>query len=125
MTITVTPVDATLGAVVTDADLANLKDSTWAEIHAAFLKYGVLVFPDQNLDEQSQGAPGADQIGLADDLGQVCRSHAVGQGTAVSGAVCGVGFVEKVVVHASILTPDDGRAKVCWRESVDCRRPVG
>ncbi len=56
MTITVTPVDATLGAVVTDADLANLKDSTWAEIHAAFLKYGVLVFPDQNLDEESQGA---------------------------------------------------------------------
>jgi alpha-ketoglutarate-dependent taurine dioxygenase len=55
MTITVTPVDATLGAVVTDVDLANLSDQTWADIHAAFLKYAVLVFPGQNLDEKSQG----------------------------------------------------------------------
>jgi alpha-ketoglutarate-dependent taurine dioxygenase len=55
MTITVTPVNATLGAVVTDVDLAKLSDQTWADIHAAFLKYGVLVFPGQNLDEESQG----------------------------------------------------------------------
>ena len=56
MTITVTPVDATLGAVVTDVDLADISDQTWADVHAAFLKYGVLVFPGQNLDEESQGA---------------------------------------------------------------------
>lgn len=56
MTITVTPSNATLGAVVTDVDLANLTDETWAEVHAAFLEYGVLVFPGQNLDEQAQGA---------------------------------------------------------------------
>ena len=56
MTITVTPVDATLGAVVTDVDIANLTDETWTGIHAAFLKYGVLVFPRQHLDEASQGA---------------------------------------------------------------------
>jgi len=55
MTITVTPVDATLGAVITDVDLANLTDETWAEIHKAFLDYGVLVFPGQHLDEESQG----------------------------------------------------------------------
>jgi alpha-ketoglutarate-dependent taurine dioxygenase len=53
---TVTPVDATLGAVVTDIDAANITDETWAEIHAAFLQYGVLVFPGQKLDAQSQGA---------------------------------------------------------------------
>ena len=56
MTMTVTPVDATLGAVVTDVDVANITDEAWAEIHAAFLEYGVLVFPAQNLDAQSQGA---------------------------------------------------------------------
>jgi len=56
MTMTVTPVDATLGAVVTGVDLANIRDAAWAEIHAAFLAYGVLVFPGQKLDEQSQGA---------------------------------------------------------------------
>src|SRR6267142_4375273 len=56
MTMTVTPVDATLGAVVTGVDLANIRDEAWAEIYAAFLAYGVLVFPGQKLDEQSQGA---------------------------------------------------------------------
>lgn len=56
MTLTVTPLDATLGAVVTDVDLAGLDDDTWAEIHAAFLEHGVLVFPDLHPDEESQGA---------------------------------------------------------------------
>lgn len=56
MTISVRPVDATLGAVVTDVDLSDLTDAAWAEIHAAFLEYGVLVFPGQHLDEDSQGA---------------------------------------------------------------------
>ena len=56
MPITVTPTDATLGAVVTDVDLAQLDDATWEEIHAAFLRHGVLIFPGQNLDEDAQGA---------------------------------------------------------------------
>jgi alpha-ketoglutarate-dependent taurine dioxygenase len=56
MTMTITPIDATLGAVVTDIDVANITDESWAEIHAAFLEYGVLVFPGQDLDEESQGA---------------------------------------------------------------------
>ena len=56
MSITISPVDATLGAVVTDVDLANLADDTWEQIYAAFLKYGVLAFPGQYLDEASQGA---------------------------------------------------------------------
>ena len=56
MPITVTPTDATLGAVVTDVDLAEFDDATWEEIHAAFLKHGVLIFPGQNLDEEAQGA---------------------------------------------------------------------
>ena len=56
MTMTVTPVDATLGAVVTDVDLAHISDQAWAAIYAAFLDYGILVFPGQKLDEQSQGA---------------------------------------------------------------------
>ena len=56
MPITVTPTDATLGAVVTDVDLAELDDDTWQEIHSAFLKHGLLIFPGQDLDEDSQGA---------------------------------------------------------------------
>jgi len=56
MTMTVTPIEATLGAVITGVDVANITDESWAEIYAAFLEYGVLVFPGQDLDEQSQGA---------------------------------------------------------------------
>ena len=56
MPITVTPTAATLGAVVTDVDLAQLDDATWEAIHAAFLEHGVLIFPGQNLDEEAQGA---------------------------------------------------------------------
>ena len=55
MSIEVTPIDATLGAVVTGVDLAELDDDTWEEIRDAFLTYGVLVFPEQNLDAESQG----------------------------------------------------------------------
>jgi alpha-ketoglutarate-dependent taurine dioxygenase len=56
MAFTITPLDATLGAVVTGVDLARLDDATWAHIHAAFLRHAVLVFPGQHLDEAAQGA---------------------------------------------------------------------
>ncbi|MHC4816147.1 MAG: TauD/TfdA dioxygenase family protein [Planctomycetota bacterium] len=52
----ITPTSATLGAVVTGVKLAELDDSTWKEIHAAFLEYGVLIFPGQHLDDEAQGA---------------------------------------------------------------------
>jgi alpha-ketoglutarate-dependent taurine dioxygenase len=54
MTIAVTPIDATLGAVVTNVALAELDDVAWEEIHAAFLTYAVLVFPGQHLNDESQ-----------------------------------------------------------------------
>jgi alpha-ketoglutarate-dependent taurine dioxygenase len=54
MSITIEAVDATLGAIVTGVALAELDDATWAEIHAAFLTYGVLVFPGQHLDSAAQ-----------------------------------------------------------------------
>ncbi len=57
MSISITPIEATLGAVVTDVDLGQINDEVWKEIHAAFLTYGLLIFPAQNqLDETSQGA---------------------------------------------------------------------
>ena len=48
-------IDATLGAVVTDVDLNDVDDETWGHIHAAFLRYGVLVFPRQHLSKEAQG----------------------------------------------------------------------
>lgn len=56
MSITITPIEgATLGAVITSVELGALDDDAWSEIHGAFLDYGVLVFPDQHLDAESQG----------------------------------------------------------------------
>ena len=51
----VTPTDATLGAVVTEVDLATLTDDLWEAIHANFLEYGLLIFPGQHLTEDAQG----------------------------------------------------------------------
>lgn len=50
----ITPTDATLGASVTDIDLAQLDDATWAIVESAFLKYSVLIFPGQNLSDEQQ-----------------------------------------------------------------------
>ena len=56
MPIKCSPLNATLGAVIRDVDLKNLNDATWSELYAAFLEYGVLVFPDQHLDDEAQTA---------------------------------------------------------------------
>ena len=55
MAIAITPINAAFGAVVTNVALADLDGATWDKIHAAFLTYGVLVFPGQHLDDSAQG----------------------------------------------------------------------
>ena len=50
----ITPTDATLGAVVTAVDLADMNDDVWRCVENAFHEYGVLVFPGQNLSEEAQ-----------------------------------------------------------------------
>jgi alpha-ketoglutarate-dependent taurine dioxygenase len=50
----VTPLDSTLGAVVSGVRLAELDDDTWAEIEAAFHDHAVLVFPGQRLAHDEQ-----------------------------------------------------------------------
>lgn len=47
--------DLTCGAVVTELDLGDLADDTWQALYAAFLEYGVLVFPAQHLSDEAQG----------------------------------------------------------------------
>jgi alpha-ketoglutarate-dependent taurine dioxygenase len=54
MTLTITPTGATLGAIVTGVDLANLDDAVWADLERAFLAYAVLIFPDQRLSDAAQ-----------------------------------------------------------------------
>ena len=54
MPLTIRPTDATLGAVVTDVNLATLDDGTWSEVEDAFHEYGVLIFPGQHLSAKAQ-----------------------------------------------------------------------
>jgi alpha-ketoglutarate-dependent taurine dioxygenase len=58
----ITPVDATLGAVVTGVKLADIDANDLAALYEAWLEYAVLIFPDQHLDD-------AEQIAFARRLG--------------------------------------------------------
>src|SRR5882757_8353738 len=52
--LTVDPVDATFGAVVTGFRIAELDDHTWQELYATWLKYALLIFPGQHLERDQQ-----------------------------------------------------------------------
>lgn len=58
MAIRVQPLGATLGATVDGVKLADLGDDEWDEIHDAFLRHAVLVFPAQHLSQPEQVAFG-------------------------------------------------------------------
>jgi len=51
---TVTPTNATVGAVLTDVDLANLDDATGRVVENAFHDFGAIIFPNQHLTEEAQ-----------------------------------------------------------------------
>ena len=51
---TISPLDASFGAVVTDVDLAKLDDESWHAIEDAFHDHGCLIFPAQHLTEEAQ-----------------------------------------------------------------------
>src|SRR6266550_2889888 len=48
------PLDATFGAIITNLKLATIDDVTWRELYAAWLKYALLIFPDQHLQRDQQ-----------------------------------------------------------------------
>ena len=60
------PVDATFGAVVTGFRIPEIDDETFQALHAAWLKYALLIFPGQNLTR-----------GRADRLRQALRTARV------------------------------------------------
>jgi alpha-ketoglutarate-dependent taurine dioxygenase len=74
MSMRITPIDATFGAVITGIDLGQLDDATWAAVHAAFLEYGVLVFPAQHLTEEAQESF-ARRLGPAEKLSPRQSGH--------------------------------------------------
>jgi alpha-ketoglutarate-dependent taurine dioxygenase len=54
MPLTIQPLDATLGAIVTGVRLAALGEAEWREIEEAFNRHALLIFPAQNLSAEAQ-----------------------------------------------------------------------
>ena len=52
----VEPLDATFGAVVTDIDIADLDDDSFAELHAVWIEYALLILPGQAPSRDVQNA---------------------------------------------------------------------
>jgi taurine dioxygenase len=58
MSLEIRPLSGHLGAEIFGADLSNLDDATWADVHQGFLDHGVIVFRDQTLTREDQIAFG-------------------------------------------------------------------
>ena len=56
MAISIEPSDATLGAYVSGISLGSITDTQFEQIYAAFLRYALLIFPDQHLTNKQQQA---------------------------------------------------------------------
>ena len=52
--LTLSPVDATFGAVVTGFRIPEVDDETFDALYAAWLKHALLIFPDQHLTREQQ-----------------------------------------------------------------------
>jgi alpha-ketoglutarate-dependent taurine dioxygenase len=50
----IAPVDATFGAIISGVKLATLDDTTFRDLYATWLKYALLIFPDQHLSRDEQ-----------------------------------------------------------------------
>ena len=53
-TLQIEPLDASFGAVVHGIKVTELDDATWRALYAAWLKYALLIFPDQHLARDQQ-----------------------------------------------------------------------
>src|ERR1700744_4418067 len=52
--LTIEPVDATFGAIVTGFRIAEIDDETFQALYDAWLKYALLISPDQHLTREQQ-----------------------------------------------------------------------
>jgi alpha-ketoglutarate-dependent taurine dioxygenase len=50
------PLQKSFGALITDIRLADINDSAFSEIYAAWLEYALLIFPGQYLSDDEQAA---------------------------------------------------------------------
>jgi alpha-ketoglutarate-dependent taurine dioxygenase len=93
---TVTPTNATLGAVVTGLALGRMDAPTWKAVEEAFLRHAVLVFPDQHLTE-------AEQVAFASRFGEIELLAASAEQKAVA--------ISNVKPDGTIMGADEHRYK--------------
>ena len=93
---TITPTGSTLGAIVTDIDLATMDEGTWRRVEDAFHAHAVLIFPGQALDEEAQ-------IGFARRFGDIERLRPDPRTLAVS--------ITNRKDDGTVATPDEFRFK--------------
>src|SRR5262245_36074747 len=93
---TVAPIDATLGAVVTDLALARMDAATWKTVEAAFHEHAVLVFPGQHVTE-------AEQVAFASRFGDIELLAADPEQKAVA--------ISNQKADGSLMGPDEHRFK--------------
>lgn len=103
MPMTITPVNATLGAVITGIDLAALDDKTWSDLYQTFLEFGVLAFPAQHLDGDGQGRF-ARRFGEAEKL----SPKQTGANVAISNQKADGSLAQPDEYHYQILRGNEG-----------------
>ena len=50
----IAPLDATFGAIISGVKVATIDDATFRDLYATWLKYALLIFPDQHLRRDEQ-----------------------------------------------------------------------
>ena len=85
MPISVRPLTPAFGAEITNVDLTRaLNDATFAEVENAFETYSVLVFPQQNLTDESQIAFSSRFGALETTQGHIANNFTVRQVSVIS-----------------------------------------
>lgn len=93
---TITPIDASFGATITNIDLATMDDATWKCVEDAFHEYAALVFPAQNLSAD-------DQVIFSNRFGNIELLRADPKAKAVP--------ISNEKPDGSVLKPDEERFK--------------
>lgn len=97
MSISVTPTDATLGAIVEDINLDDMSDSDRAQVLDAFHEHAVLIFPNQFVSTEGQ-------ISFSNGFGRIERMDAKKKMEAV--------FVSNKKADGSIFTGEEYQANI-------------
>ena len=120
VTLDITPLSATIGAVIRGVNLRNLDEPTVAAIRRAWLRHRVVFFPGQHLDPESHQA-------FASRFGDLTEGHPVIPGVPGSPNVFEIDYSEAREVYANYGDVATRRQGLDWHTDVTfvARPPLG